>query len=97
MPVDREGKEEPIAVEPGSYLDPRISPDGTRIALAVQASDNVDIWTWDLSRQSLTKLTFAVVADVSPLWTPDGRRVAFFSNRGGRKAVWFVRRHAQPR
>ena len=36
--VDREGKEEPIAAEPGSYLDPRISPDGTRIALTVQVS-----------------------------------------------------------
>jgi len=86
--VDLEGKEEPIAAEPGAYLDPRISPDGTRIALTVQTSDQVDIWTWDLVRRSLTKLTFDGAADVSPLWTPDGRRVAFFSNRGDRKGVY---------
>ncbi len=86
--VDREGKEAPIAAEPGSYLNPRISPDGTRIALTVQMSDQVDIWTWDLARRSLTRLTFDAAPDVSPLWTSDGQRVAFWSNRGDKKGVY---------
>jgi len=86
--VDREGKEDPIAAEPGTYLNPRISPDGTRIALTIQTLDKVDIWIWDLVRQSLTKLTFDAAADVAPLWTPDGKRVAFFSNRGDKKGVY---------
>jgi len=87
--LDREGKEEPIAAEPGSYLDPRISPDGTKIALTVQTSDQVDIWTWDLVRANLTKLTFEGAADLCPIWTPDGRRVAFFSDRGEKKGVYW--------
>jgi serine/threonine protein kinase/dipeptidyl aminopeptidase/acylaminoacyl peptidase len=87
--VDREGKEEAIAAEPGTYITPRISPDGKRIALSVQVRDKVDIWTWDLSRRSLTKLTFDDGAEVSPLWTPDGRRVAFFSKGADRLGVYW--------
>jgi serine/threonine-protein kinase len=87
--VDREGKEESIAAEPGSYLDPRISPDGTRIALTIQTSDKVDIWVWDVVRKSLTKLTFDAAPEVSPLWTRDGQRVAFWSNRGEKKGVYW--------
>jgi serine/threonine protein kinase len=88
--IDREGKEEHIAAEPGSYLNPRISPDGTRIALSVQVSDKVDIWIWDLARASLTKLTFDAGADVSPLWSLDGKRIAFFSsNPGGKTGVYW--------
>jgi len=86
--VDREGKEEPIAAEPGSYLNPRISPDGTKIALSVQVREKVDIWIWDLARQNLTKLTFDPAAEVSPLWTPDGKRVVF-SNRGDKQGVYW--------
>ena len=87
--VDREGKEEPIAAEPSNYLNPRVSPDGTKIALSIQVKDSVDIWVRDLVRQSLTKLTFDAAPEVGPLWTPDGRRVAFFSNRGDMKGVYW--------
>jgi len=49
----------------------------------------VDIWTWDLVRANLTKLTFEGAADLCPIWTPDGRRVAFFSDRGEKKGVYW--------
>ncbi len=87
--VDRGGKEESIAAEPGVYINPRISPDGTRIALSIQAKDSVDVWIWDLVRQNLTKLTFDAAAEVSPLWTPDSQRIAFFSNRGDERGVYW--------
>ncbi len=49
----------------------------------------MDIWIWDLVRKSLTKLTFDAAAEISPLWTLDGKRVAFFSNRGDKKGVYW--------
>jgi serine/threonine-protein kinase len=85
--VDREGKEEPIGAGPDSYLNPRISPDGKRIALSTQNQGNQDIWIWDLVRKNLTRLTFDTADEVGPLWTPDGKRIAFFSIRGEKVGV----------
>src|SRR5262249_3280107 len=68
--VDRQGNETPIDAPPRPYLYPRLSPDGTRIALQV-ADQNLDIWVWDLSRRTLTRLTFSPATDGTPAWTPD--------------------------
>jgi Tol biopolymer transport system component len=81
--VDREGKEELFTAPANSYSGPRISPDGKRIALAIRTGDNGNIWIWDLVRGSLTRLTLAGFLDNSPLWTPDGKRIVFASNRAG--------------
>jgi serine/threonine-protein kinase len=82
MWVDRQGREEAIKAPPRSYASPRISPDGTRVA--VDASDQEqDIWIWDLRRQTLTRFTFDPAYESSPLWTPDGRRIVFSSARAG--------------
>jgi serine/threonine-protein kinase len=80
--VDRQGHETPIGAPPRSYSFPRVSPDGARIAVGV-AGQNADIWLWDLSRATLTPLTFDPAVDIFPVWTPDGRRVVFSSNRVG--------------
>src|SRR5258705_136530 len=42
-----------------------------------------DIWIWDRGRATLTRLTLDPGQDQYPLWTPDGRRIIFSSNRGG--------------
>ena len=42
----------------GRYAKPRLSPDGTRVALDIRDQQN-DIWIWDLARQTLTRLTAA--------------------------------------
>jgi Tol biopolymer transport system component len=77
--VDRNGREEPIAAAPNFYKDPKISPDGTKIALAAFAG-SYDIWIWDIVRQAMTRLTFDGASDF-PLWTPDGKRIAYLSRR----------------
>jgi len=79
----REGQEEPLAVKPGIYFDPRISPDGSRLALTVVDADNWDVWIYDLGRQTASRLTFDPAVDQRLAWTLDGRRVVFASNRGG--------------
>ena len=79
--VDREGKEEPISAQPNAYGSPRISPDGTKVALVANTGGNQDIWIWDLVRKTLTRLTFDDAADWSPIWTPDGEKIVFRSAR----------------
>ena len=54
--VDREGREEALAAEPRTYIYPRVSPDGTRLALDVRDQED-DIWIWDFGRETLTRLT----------------------------------------
>ena len=86
--VDRQGREDPIPAEPRSYLYPRLSPDGTRVALDV-GGDNRDIWIWDLSRSALSRLTTDESVDRVPVWTHDGRRIIFNSLRGGRNGLFW--------
>jgi serine/threonine-protein kinase len=80
--VDRKGKETPIAAPTRGYAIPRISPDGTRIALDIRDQTN-DIWIWDISRQTLTSLNRNPAQDMSPVWTPDSRRVVWTTTRTG--------------
>jgi eukaryotic-like serine/threonine-protein kinase len=78
--VDRQGR---ATLLPGlsldSYRDVRVSPDGARLALATQN----DVWIYDLSRATLSRLTTDPAPDTRPLWTPDGQRIIFTSRRAG--------------
>ncbi len=85
--VDREGREEPLQMPPRAYQYLRLSPDGTRVALDVRDQDG-DIWIWELARRNLTRLTFDSTPDRFPVWTRDGRRVLFTSNRTGSSNVF---------
>jgi len=80
--VDRQGHEEPIAAPPRAYVYPRISPEGTRVALDIR-DQQPGIWIWDLARHTLTPLTDSPAPDQSPVWTRDGRRIVFGSTRTG--------------
>jgi Tol biopolymer transport system component len=86
--VDRTGKEEAIATPPRAYNQPRLSPDGTRVAVWCNDQTN-DIWIWDLERKTLTPLTFDPGEDQHPLWTQSGQRIIFSSNRGGVFNLWW--------
>jgi serine/threonine-protein kinase len=84
--VDRQGREEAVNAPPRAYNYPRVSPDGTRVALDIRDQEN-DIWVWDLTRAALTRLTFGAGLERLPLWTPDGRRIAFSSQIGASSGV----------
>jgi len=72
--VDRQGREELLGAPAGPYLHPRVSPDGTRVAM----SRAQDIWIWDLARRKFMQLTFTPTGENSPVWL-DRSRLAFFS------------------
>jgi eukaryotic-like serine/threonine-protein kinase len=60
---------------------PRLSPDGTRMARQMidPARGNPDIWVEDLQDGSLVRVTTATGTEILPVWSPDGRRLAFGS------------------
>jgi serine/threonine-protein kinase len=85
--VDRQGNEEIIAAPPRAYLYPRLSPDGTRVALDIRDQDN-DLWTWDLQRETLTRVTVDPGLERFPLWASDGQRLIFSSDRLGQSNLF---------
>ena len=71
-----------MAAPAHAYLYPRLSPDGRRVAVAITGPDT-QVWLYDLSRETMTRLTFEGNANQSPAWTPDGKRITFNSNKEG--------------
>ena len=84
--VDRQGREEEIKAPARPYFDPRISPDGTRVALEIQDEER-DIWILDLADETLTRVTSGPAIDFPAIWTPDGRSLIFSSGRSGRNTI----------
>src|SRR5262249_48167510 len=73
--VDRQGKAQPLSLPPRSYLHPRISPDGRRLAVEVEGLSH-DLYLYEFSRGVFSQVTFDGLSHW-PLWTPDGKRITF--------------------
>jgi Tol biopolymer transport system component len=86
---DRKGKVMGTVGEPGGYRglgNLELSPDGTRVAVTKNSggADAVNIWLLDLARGGAgTRFTSSSLVDRNPVWSPDGSRIIFSSNRDG--------------
>jgi Tol biopolymer transport system component len=82
---DRAGKKLGTLDPPGIYNVPRISRDDQRLAVARldPQTQNFDIYLFDLARKTEQRFTIDPGVDGYPLWSPDGSRIVWTSNRDG--------------
>ncbi len=86
--VDRDGRVETLLSDPRAYRCPRLSPDGRLLAMHIGGgfygrTSEADVWLQDLERGVTARFTVDPAPDYMPIWTPDGQRLTFSSERGG--------------
>ena len=82
--VDRRGTPVALAASPATYTNVELSPDATRIAFdrVTEGSAEPSIWVLDLARHVSSRFPFNLNTGNVPVWSPDGRTVAFASRAG---------------
>jgi serine/threonine-protein kinase len=79
--VNRDGTEEVLNAPSRPYRNPRISPDGRRVAVAID-EQQMHVWLYDLARDTLSRLSVEGSINYNPVWTPDGRELLYQSIGG---------------
>jgi serine/threonine-protein kinase len=87
--VSRSGVEQPLAAPARAYRGPRLSPDGREVAVAVEGQET-EVWLYDLSRETLTRLTFQRGTSYNPVWTRDGKRITFNVTSGSETGICWL-------
>jgi Tol biopolymer transport system component len=82
---DRAGKELGNVGSPASIYNPSLSPDGQRLAadIADPKASNTDVWTFDMRAGTSGRFTFGPLEEATPVWAPDGNRLAYGSADSG--------------
>ncbi len=69
------------SIELSNYIYPRISPDGTRLALDDRNPER-DVWIWNFATETRTRFSVGEGGGAYPTWTPDGGRIAYDGSDG---------------
>jgi serine/threonine-protein kinase len=92
--IDRQGGVVPLKLPPGPYEHPRVSPKATHIAFTIDDGKDANVWTYELgSAMSMQRLTSGG-KNRFPVWSGDGRRIAFQSDREGDLGIFWQRADA---
>jgi serine/threonine-protein kinase len=89
--VDRAGKMEPLKLPPGFYERPRISPNGKQLAFGSEETEGAVVWVYDLFGNTAPRQLTFEGKNLFPIWSADGQRVAFQSDRDGDGAIFWQR------
>jgi Tol biopolymer transport system component len=81
--LTRDGKTTPLRATPAIWNGVQIAPDGRRLAFFLSGAANTDVWTYDPTRDSVTRLTVGSGTHRNPVWTLDGQRLVYGSSLGG--------------
>ncbi|HEX4576312.1 MAG TPA: protein kinase, partial [Edaphobacter sp.] len=88
--LDHSGKRLGVVGEAAEHSNPALSPDERRLAIGIRdpRTKTRDIWIIDLLRGTKTRLTFDPADDLDSIWSPDGTRIAFTSDRMGQRDIY---------
>ena len=90
--VDRRGAVQPVGAPKRNYEYPRLSPDGQQMAVRIYGGSDpgTDIWLYHFARRTLSRFTSKLNDAETPVWTPDGKRVAYAVTgiNPARQVVW---------
>ena len=89
--IDRQGQSRPATEDRGDFWNPRLSPDGRRVAATIQDGPNQSIWIYDLDRGTRIRLTTEGRYNLFPVWSPDARWIALGSDRTGPMSAFRMR------
>jgi Tol biopolymer transport system component len=89
--LNSNGKQEMLHSPRGVYVSPRFSPDGKRLAFAMQSAQGSDLWVKDIERDTPSRLTFLPGRSDSPVWTPDGKIIVFRSDNPAAPGLYAIR------
>jgi Tol biopolymer transport system component len=83
--LDRTGRELATVGSPGNYLDLSLAPDGRRLLFSrtLPRIGTYDVWSYDISRGTETRLTPSTNSDFSPVWLPGGRHIVYSAVESG--------------
>jgi Tol biopolymer transport system component len=83
------GSRRALLDEPGEYAFPRLSPDGSQLAVTAGSGEQRHVWLHDLAAGTRARFTADGTTNERPEWSPDGSRVLYRTDRGARASIWW--------